>query len=60
MKDIGILLLFATLAVLIAMTGAGTGSMLIRIGSILIATALGVIALIAGVHHFAGNKEKVN
>lgn len=58
MKDIGILLLFIVLGAIIAVTGAGAESMMLRIGSTLLAGLLGVVALIAGIQTVAGNKEK--
>ena len=58
MKDIGILLLFIVPGAIIAVTGAGAESMTLKIGSILLAAVLGVVALIAGIQALAQSREK--
>lgn len=58
MKDIGILLLFIVPGAIIAVTGAGAESPMLKVGSILLAALLGVVALVAGVQSVAQNREK--
>ena len=58
MKDIGILLLFIIPGAIIAVTGAGAESMTLKIGSILLAAVLGVVALVAGIQAVTQNRER--
>ncbi|WP_213421245.1 hypothetical protein [Bhargavaea massiliensis] len=58
MKDIGILLLFIIPGAIIAVTGAGAESMALKIGSMLLAALLVVVALVAGIQSVAQSREK--